>query len=291
MKITFHIGAHRTDEDRLMRSLIRNSQKLADEGIIIPGPTRYREILREVTTRLKGQVANPETTDLVLDSILDTTEADHIVLCHEAFTCAAPMILSDGGYYATAGPKCAWLRNTFPGHEIAFALGIRNPATQVPAVFQTLAGVRAPDFLGGVDPLHLRWSDPIRAIVEQNPGCPVIVWCNEDTPLIWPEVMREVSGHSQETRLKGGFDILYQIMEPEGIKRLRSYLGTHPPQNEIQRRRILAAFLDKYAMEEQIEEDVDFPGWTAELVEAMTEAYEDDLTRVAAIPGVTFLSS
>ena len=291
MKITFHIGAHRTDEDRLMRSLIRNSQKLADEGIFIPGPSRYRDLLRDVTTRLKGETANPETLDLLLDAILDTTEADHIVLAYESFLCAPNMIFADGGYYARAGHKSAWLRKAFPGHEVAFALGIRNPATQVPAVFGQLSGVRADAFLRGHDPLELRWSDPVASIVECNPGCPVIVWCNEDTPLIWPEVMREVSGHAADTRLKGGFDILQQIMETEGIRRLRTYLGTHPPQNEIQRRRILAAFLDKYAKEEEVEEIVDFPGWTEEMVDAMTRSYEADINRVAAIPGVTFLSA
>ena len=290
MKITFHIGAHRTDEDRLMRSLMRNNQRLAAEGIFIPGPSRFREILREVTTRLKGEVANPETLDLVLDTILDTTEAEHIVLSHESFVCTPANIMADGGYYAKAGRKCAWLRNTFPGHQVAFALGIRNPATQVPAVFESLNGVRPDAFMGGVDPLALRWSEAVRGILSENPGCPLIVWCNEDTPLIWPEVMRAVSGHGPETKMRGGFDILGQIMEAEGLKRLRTYLGTHPPQSEIQRRRIFAAFLDKYATDEEGLEVGDVPGWTAERVEAMTAEYEADIARLQAMPGVTFLA-
>jgi hypothetical protein len=290
MKITFHIGAHRTDEDRLMRALIRNNQRLAAEGIFIPGPSKFRNILRDVPQRLKGEPADPETLDLVLDTILDTTEAAHIVLCHESFTCAAVNIMADGGYYARAGTKCAWLRNTFPGHEVGFALGIRNPATQVPAVFGALSGVRAAEFMAGLDPLALRWSAAVAGILARNPGCPLIVWCNEDTPMIWPEVMRRVSGTRAGDELRGGYDILGQIMEPEGMRRLRTYLGTHPPQNEVQRRRILAAFLDKYARDEEIEEDIDFPGWTAEVVEAMTEAYEADIDRLQAMPGVTFLA-
>ena len=291
MKITFHIGAHRTDDDRLMRSLMRNNQKLADEGIFIPGPSKFRAVLREVSTRLRGEVANPETMDLVLDTILDSTEARHIVLSYEAFICASGKILSDGGYYAKAGPKSAWLRNVFPGHQVAFALGLRNPATQIPAVFAAVQDISFAAFLHGVDPRTARWSDAVQGIVTHNPGCPVIVWCNEDTPLIWPEVMREVSGHRPETRLKGGFDILGQIMEAEGMRRLRAYLASHPPQNEMQRRKILGAFLDKYAKDEEIEEVVDAPGWTEDLVEEMTEDYEDDIQRVQAIPGVTFLAA
>ncbi len=142
----------------------------------------------------------------------------------------------------------------------------------------------------GVDPRSVRWSDVIADIVSANPGCPMVVWCNEDTPLIWPEVMREVTEHPPELRLKGGFDILGQIMESEGMKRLRAYLGTHPPQNEMQRRRILAAFLDKYAKPDEIEETIDVPGWTEELVEEMTADYEDDLLRIQALPGVSFIA-
>ncbi|MCR8726371.1 hypothetical protein [Frigidibacter sp. ROC022] len=289
MKITFHIGAHRTDGDRLMRSLMRNNQKLAAENIFIPGPSKFRDILRDVATRLKGEPANEETLDLILDTILDTTEADHVVLSYEAFMCGAAMIMAGGSYYARAD-RTAWLRNCFPGHEVRFALGIRNPATHVPAVFEGMKGKTFGEFMMGVDPLELKWSKPIARIVAANPDCPVIVWCNEDTPLIWPEVIRQVADHDLETKLRGGFDILSQIMEAEGMKRLRAYLSSHPPQNEVQRRRILAAFLDKYAKDEEIEEVIDVPGWTAELVEAITRTYEDDLKLIADLPGVTFIA-
>ena len=290
MKITLHIGAHMTDEDRLMRSLIRNNQRLADEGIFIPGPSKFRDILRDVSTRLRGDVANPETLDFVLDAILDTTEAAHVVLSDQSFLCGAGQVMAEGGYYVRAGAKSAWLRNVFPGHQVRFALGLRNPATQIPAVWGGLNGTSFDQFLNGADPLAARWSDVVAAIAAANPGAPLIVWCNEDTPLIWPEVMRAVADHGDAVRLKGGFDILTQIMETEGMRRLRGYLGTHPPQSEIQRRRILAAFLDKYAKLEEIEETVDAPGWTAEMIEDMTQAYEDDIARVQAIPGVTFLA-
>lgn len=289
MKITFHIGAHRTDGDRLMRSLIRNNQKLAEEGIVIPGPSKFRSILHEVATRLKGESANPETLDLVMDTILDGSAASHIVLSYEAFMCGAGMILAEGRYYARAD-RTAWLRAVFPGHDVRFALGIRNPATHLPAVFETQKDRSFEDFLMGADPLALRWSDPIAQIVAANPGCPVIVWCNEDTPLIWPEVMSAVADHDPETRLKGGFDVLSQIMENEGTRRLRAYLGSHPPQNEAQRRRILAAFLDKYAKEEEIQEVIDVPGWTDSLIASMTEAYEEDLERIRTMSGVGFLA-
>ncbi|MGR3341743.1 MAG: hypothetical protein ACU0DI_00670, partial [Paracoccaceae bacterium] len=135
-----------------------------------------------------------------------------------------------------------------------------------------------------------RWSDVILSIRETNPDCPLTVWCNEDTPLIWPQVIQEVSGHGPSTEVNGGFAVLVKIMKREGMQRLRAYLGTHPPQNEIQPRRILVAFLDKYALEDEVEEELDVPGWTEALVHMLTQNYEDDLDEIGRMPGVNFIS-
>jgi hypothetical protein len=39
-----------------------------------------------------------------------------------------------------------------------------------------------------------------------------------------------------------------------------------------------------------IEEDLDTPGWSPEMLEDMTDAYEDDMDAVARIPGVTLIT-
>ena len=44
-------------------------------------------------------------------------------------------------------------------------------------------------------------------------------------------------------------------------------MAENPPQSEIQRRRILGAFLDRYAIDTEIEEELDLPGWTPDLIE------------------------
>ena len=56
------------------------------------------------------------------------------------------------------------------------------------------------------------------------------------------------------------------------------------------RRRVTAAFLDKYVRDDMIEEELDTPGWSPEMLEAMTDAYEDDMDAVARIPGVTLIT-
>ena len=89
----------------------------------------------------------------------------------------------------------------------------------------------------------------------------------------------------------GGFDILSKIIAREGIKRIRGYLAAHPPVNEEQRRRALMAFLDKYALEDEVEEELDLPGWTPELIDHLTAVYDDDLVEISRIDGVTVIAT
>ena len=79
-------------------------------------------------------------------------------------------------------------------------------------------------------------------------------------------------------------------MSKEGMERFRAYLKSHPTMTEMQKRRVIAAFLDKFAIEEEIEEELDAPGWTDETVEAVTEVYEEDMLAVGRIPGVSLIA-
>ena len=40
MQVVFHIGAPCTDDDRLIKSLLRNREALARDGIAIPTPVK-----------------------------------------------------------------------------------------------------------------------------------------------------------------------------------------------------------------------------------------------------------
>ena len=43
-------------------------------------------------------------------------------------------------------------------------------------------------------------------------------------------------------------------------------------------------------MEDQIEEELDAPGWNAEIIDNMTDIYEQDIATIARISGVTFIA-
>ena len=291
MHIAFHLGVHETDDDQLVRSLLKNTKVLLGENVAVPGPGRYRPIVNQVLEKLKGGRASQDTQDVLLEQILEADDTERLVLSSPYFLSNHPGALRAGRLYPRAGAATLALANLFPDTPVEFFLAVRNPATFVPALHRRLQQAPFADYAAGIDPDTLVWSDMVRDIRAANPEVPITVWCNEDTPLIWPEVMHRVTGLAPEIQLMGGFDILSKIIAREGIKRIRGYLAAHPPVNEEQRRRALMAFLDKYALEDEVEEELDLPGWTPELIDHLTAVYDDDLVEISRIDGVTVIAT
>jgi hypothetical protein len=287
MLISFHIGAHCTYGSKLMRGLLKNRPILEQHGVSVPPPSRYREVLPQVMKKVKTNRATAEAEEMVIDEIIDTDTCERIVMSYEDLICMPQGIFYGDRLYGQVEFKLKWLRNVFPSSPMEFHIGVRNPATFIPNVCPSPAGYA--DFIGKTNIDDVLWSNVIKTMRRACPDVPVTVFAYEDTPLTWTQIMRSVAGLDQMVPLEGGLDILAQIMQREGMKRLRTYLNTHPPQNENQRRQILTAFLDKYVDETAIEEEVDLPGWDDALIERLTERYEQDLYEIEDIPGVTFI--
>ncbi len=289
MQIHFHIGAHFTDDDRLMRCLLRNKETFRENGIAVPGPGKYRQLLRSTLRALKTTPPDPSARDILLDAILDDEDADRILLSNAHFFGLAKSAVQKGVLYPEAADGLANLRLLFPEDDLAVFMAIRNPATFLPLVLEKLPDPDMAGILGDTDPRNVKWSTMITAMHNAAPDVPITVWCNEDTPLTWAQILREVAGLDQKAAITGEFDLIKSIMSDEGIKRFRAYMHDHPKMTEVQIRRVVIAFLNKYAREDEMEYELDIPGWTAELVEEMTELYDDDVVAIEQMPGVQFI--
>ncbi len=287
MQILFHLGAHCTDDGLLIRSILRNRATLAEQGIGVPGPGRYRELLGDVSTTLRGEPASEDTEAMVLEAIRDDDTAERIVLSNENFLCRPGVVLAQDGLYPKAN-KSAWLRESLPSHDVEFALAIRNPATFVPELVNRSSD--AAEALDGLSLGDLVWSDVIADINAANPTSQIIVWCHEDTPFIWSEVMRELTGHDPFTELNGEFDMLETIISTDGMTRLRDFLDARGVTSQIKRRRAVSAFLEAHAISEAVETEISIPGWTTDTVDALSELYEEDVRRISQMEHVTFIA-
>ena len=289
MQIVFHIGAHATDGDRLLRTLLKNREMLASSGIAVPGPARYRGLFHEVLLKLRGQRASSDTQAMLIEELLEGAKARRIVLSYDSLICGPNNIFEGGRLYGRFADKPAWLADLFPDHDVSFAFALRNPATFVPAALALTRDRTLEEFLSGADPLQLSWSAATAALTRSVPEAPVTVWCNEDAPLLWPEIVCALAGIDPMTPLRGAFEPLADLMVRDGFMAMRAVLTETPPATAAARRAILADHLEAHARPEAMIEDVNLPGWTNAHVEAVTAAYDSDLAKIVRLPGVHVL--
>jgi len=289
MQVILHIGAHCTDDDLLIKTLLKNKDMLAELGTAVPSPSTYRKLLREALLAMANGQPRPGARELFLDQILDDPSTDRLILSNENFVSLPHRIFDGGVFYRLAAKRLSAMAELMQGDELEIYMSVRNPATFLSAAFSKVEGRSFSEFLDGADPNILRWSEVVLRIREAVPHIPLTIWSNEDTPLIWTQIIRDIAALEHRTKLKGGYDLLRSIMTQEGMLRFKSYISQSQPQTEVHLRRVIAAFLDKYAEEDAIEEELSAPGLSDQDIIAMTEAYEEDLYEIERIPGVTFL--
>lgn len=289
MQIVFHIGAHCTDDGHILSCLAKNKGQLADEGILIADPDRFRPVIRDTLNILQGERASQETQNQILHAVLDEGQPQRIIFSNTAFLSGIQRAVTPTGLYPDAADKCRRLFNLFPESAVEFCLAIRNPATFLPACFARSKNKNFAAFFAQLDPGRLLWSEMVARMQAALPESQIKVWSNEDTPFVWHELIREIADCDQRTRLTGLDDYLKSIMMPEGLDRMETYLKTHPPANEMQRRRVVSAFLDKFEIEDEAL-DVEAANWTEEVVTELTDLYEEDLYVIERMPGVDFIS-
>ena len=290
MKIVFHAGAHFTEEDRLFKTLLRNKEDLAPRGVNVPGPGRYRPLLRDFLIALESSRPSPDARDVMLDAILDDAKADRIILSHPHLFGAPRGCLRDGALYHMAPNRMAELAGIFDGDDVELFIAMRNPAGFLPAIFAECPQEDMESLLRGVSPKRVRWSDTLSAIRDAAPDVTITTWCFEDMPMLWAELIREMAGLDHGQKIVGGFDLLREIMSEEGMQRFRAYLKQHPQMTERQKRRVMSAFLDKFALDEALVEELEAPGWTNDVIDELTHLYEEDMRAVARIPGVHLIT-
>ena len=290
MQVVFHVGLHRTDEDRVLKCLLKNRGDFTEDGAVVPPPGRYRKLIAQTLPALANAEPAPDAREILLDAILDGEKADRLLLSNQNFFCLPRYAASNGVFYHKAAARVDQLKRLFKDDQIELFFALRDPASFLPALFDKVPVDDFTELTSGTDPRDLRWSEMVARLRAAHPDVPLTIWCNEDSPLIWSQIIREMAGIEPGRKIKGGFDLLGEIMSQEGMQRFRAYLKEHPVMTEIQKRRVMVAFLDKFAREDMIEEELDLPGWTEDLVEDLTEAYDDDVFEISRMPGVNFIT-
>lgn len=285
MKIAFHLGAYATDEDRLLKTLLRNRDTLSRAGITVPGPRMYRKSIREAL--ISGRRGLLHRTPDMTDEVCEDLTAQRMILSHPGILGVPNRVLERGVLHDLAARRITALCEMFPGHTYEFYLALRNPAAYVPGVFAKTKDLTAAQFAADVDLEALHWSDLVERILSLDLPLDLTVWCHEDTPLIWGDILRDLADVSYGAPIVGEYDLLESLLTDEGRAHFHRYIEKHAPDSPRQKQRVAAAFLERFGRPEEMEEEIDFPGLSADRIDRITRAYEADFDRICTMPGVT----
>lgn len=289
MQLVFHVGVHGTDGDRMLKTLLNNRNWLLKNGTEVVTPNRHRGIIDEALAALEGGTASGEMEGIMLDAMLESDAPARVVMSTPTFMGAPGRACGREGLYPQMAARVAALTRLFPSYETEFFLAIRNPATLLAEVLPQFAGGGYDELVQGCSPEDLRWRAPIRQLVQAAGGRRVVIWCHEDVPLIWPEVVRLVGGMPADVPLAGSLLYMHELLGDLGIARLREAMAGQDQLTVARRRQIYAEVLALHALPGMLDQVIELPGWTQEIVDEVTRAYRADVAEIAVLPGVEFI--
>ncbi len=286
MQVVIHAGAISTDEGRILKSLLANKGVLVQQGVAVPGPGKFKPLFKEALDSMDSKPPSPSTREILEDAILDGEVADRVVLSNEHFFGAQWSAIRDGQFYPLAGPRMAYLDELFLDAQVELFMGLRNPASFIPDVLMSLSPKHREDVMNLTDISFLSWLTMVEDIVDLAPNVRMTFWCNEDTPLIWGDIIRAMTGLAPDTPLRNEFAFLASLLSETG-KRMLKELTTGEAAIQSQQ---LAEIFATHAAPDKVQEELDFPGWSEDVVEAFTTIYQQDLAEIRTIPGIRFLT-
>ncbi|MDB6179217.1 hypothetical protein PAF17_17130 [Paracoccus sp. Z330] len=289
MQMVFHLGVHGTDGDRLLKTLLNNRELLFRDQTEVVIPSRHRSIFEEAIMALNGGAATDEMQQIMLDAMLESAAPERIVMSSPSLLGGPARMVGPDGLYPNIGNRAAALANLFPDAHAEFFVAIRNPAVLLTKILPQIQGGYT-SLMQGCDPRQLRWPDTIRRLVGAAQGRRVVIWCHEDVPMLWPELVRLVGDIGPETALSGTLLYMQEILTDAGIAELRTTLSSRDQVSIAQRREICANLLKKAARPDALDENINLPGWTQDVVDSVTRNYHEDAAEIAALPGIEFIT-
>ncbi|NVK47296.1 MAG: hypothetical protein HWE33_13410 [Rhodobacteraceae bacterium] len=289
-RVTLHIGVHFTADGYLQRSVSANRARLKAHGVHVPAKRHAWSVISKMLENLDGLPPIAEEEDEVRRALLGQSGAQHLFLADDRW--AAPLRESVDGemLYPGIGERVAAVAELFSGAELQISMALINPAVFMSNSFASGTAPRLlSTFVDQVDPAGLRWRDTVEALRAAVPDVPLLIWAEEDAPLIWPTVMRHLFHLPPEEPVAGRILPLKPLLLEEGFERLKTYLIRQAPETPAQYERAIMVFMDKYGREEALAPRCDIPGWGPEDIEVLTAHYEEDLDALAQEEGVTLL--
>lgn len=217
---------------------------------------------------------------------MEEDEVKRIALTNDNFIAIPKRVFDHSVFYRQTENKVRGLCRLFQTMRCRSIFSIRNPVSYLQDIAKRAETTNLSDYLGLCQPLEINWSDVIKRIKRAAPGAQLCVWRNEDTPLIWEDLIRLQSDIALDTPLSGQYDVLSRIISDEGMQTLQAI---EMPSDRVARHNLIADLIKVFPLSEMMNQTIDLPELSRGLIAAMSAGYEHDLDVIDQIEGVELI--
>ena len=305
MKLSLHLGAHKTATTYIQQVLRANRSSLAKRGIayvplnelrdefsglVLRKPTQGESLLvrlnrkRKIKAFLKRQVTVPS------DSSLPPVE--RLILSEENLIGTPSGIVSDGQLYREIGDRLSALREHVEHFDIEVFLGVRHQGYFSSSVFAE--AVTQPTGLSHNDSFFreewLRhsnsWVTIIDVIRDAFPEAPILVWDYDEFSALESRVLSKICGAANRMRLpKRPADPVRQTFSHKAITELLAAQEMGGPDARLAKRQ------EARLAHPRNEDNPAFSLWSDEQLEKLGAGFQRDLEAISGMGNaVTLLS-
>ena len=291
MQLVIHAGAAFTDEGRMSQSLQANWRVLSENGATSPRPRKFRREIEPVLQSLWTDSPTSELHAQVRKLIPTEPDITRMILTSEDFFGDKLMAIHEGQFYPFAGQWLAYVDRILQDTQIELFFALLNPGIFIPKVLLSLTESQRRHIIVNTDLSCLSWLSVIEDIRDLAPNVKMTLWSNEDTPLIWGDILRAMGNLQEDVPLSDEYGLLTSLINSEGQREALTLARQKPPLSRKALRVELTRIFKDCAEPEKVEEEIDLPGWSDDVLNAFSELYEQDLSQIKAMPDVRFLTA
>ncbi|WP_171125501.1 MULTISPECIES: hypothetical protein [unclassified Ruegeria] len=289
MQVAIHAGAAFTGEGRLLKALRAHKSVLTEHGVAAFGPRQYKQAFKPTFATSEPQFLTPEETSQVRAGLTSDPSIRRAVFQSNALIADSKAAIQDGQFYPRAGKLMSVLDQALEDIRIDFFFGLRNPGTFIPKLLMSLPDEDRENIIRNTDLSCLNWIGMVDDIRDMAPGVNITLWSNEESPLIWGDILRKMCGLPEDVTLEKEYNFLLSLLDEAGKEKANALLNARPDGEQTGIRYALADILEDHAQPELVEEELELPGWSTDIVDAFSELYEQDLERLESMPEVQLL--
>lgn len=260
-------------------------------GILLPTPEAMEAAVWPAIRAIRNNNADESTLPRLIQNLTGGKEYRSVLIVRPSISGSPLRPIKNDILYPRGSSTMANLARLIGPDDVRLFCAIRNPASLLQScyhlAYENDATLAFQDFVKVNDPFALRWSEYLHRIQGREEPHPLTVWTYEDYPYMWRSAAQAFAGLPNKEELIAAPAPFDTGISVQGLLLMQEYLKKHPAETAAKRNQIVAKFEERFPIKGV---DTIHDVWPADLTEAFSNSYDDDLYYIERMENVRFIN-